>query len=128
MANKEFIVGLCSIYSEDGHHLVLTPSGETVPHLTQTKVIDIAGEMPVCEASFPVNIVSSKKEAMNHYVKINNCPNGIEGIDCVLEFEKEINSTLQVLQQKINKNLKGIDIIDIGTKINPDTKYIKLIF
>jgi hypothetical protein len=62
-----------SIYINDkGQHIVILPNGSEIPHLIKTCVIDDASSNNVfggvvCEATFKVNLVANKEEAVERY-------------------------------------------------------------
>lgn len=62
-----------SVYiNERGQHIVILPNGSEIPHLIKTCVIDDASSNNnyggiICEATFKVNLVSTKQEAIEKY-------------------------------------------------------------
>lgn len=64
-----------SVYiNEKGQHIVVLPNGNEIPHLIKTCVIDDASSYNIyggviCEATFKINLVANKEEAIKKYNK-----------------------------------------------------------
>lgn len=70
MNTRKFNPIFPSVFTDEkGVHRVVLPSGEEIPHLTETVVTDKAGagEIPVLAFKVVVNLVSTKEEAIKLY-------------------------------------------------------------
>lgn len=68
MSLKTFGKSLATVFIEDGHQKVMLPSGEVIPHLIETIVVDGVEKSQVT-MTFLCNNVGSKEEAIELYKK-----------------------------------------------------------
>lgn len=67
MRSKPFNSKIATVVCQGGQHFLVMPSGEVVPGIYLTRVMDEAGEIPQVLVKMYVNIASSQQEAKELY-------------------------------------------------------------
>lgn len=65
----EFNSKIATVVCRNGQHHIILPSGEELPAVKTTRVLDTAGEMPEVMVKMTVNIAESKEQALKLYAK-----------------------------------------------------------
>lgn len=65
----EFNSKIATVVCRNGQHHIILPSGEDLPAVMMTRVLDTAGEMPEVMVKMAVNIAESTEQALKLYAK-----------------------------------------------------------
>lgn len=115
----EFNSKIATVVCQGGQHFLVMPSGEVVPGVYLTRVMDEAGEIPQVLVKMYVNIAESAEQALKLYAKAQEDEKG----DIVhIEFQTEKGKFLAVRLTSdnvtIRENLIGTNITDGDRSLN----------
>jgi len=65
---KNFCKSFITVFTENGYHKAMLPSGEVIPHAVKSITVD-AVDGSKAKFDFACNIVGTKEEALEQYQK-----------------------------------------------------------